>query len=239
MGSSLRGDMKQHSTILNGCQPPIVLDMTEDRTPFPQGFFARDDESEDTAFYADPRMVVHIDEAAIAACRELYTELLPPSGRVLDLMSSWRSHLPEDYPGTVVGLGLNADEMAENPQLSEFVVHDLNAEPTLPFADSSFDAVVCSVSVQYMTRPLDTFREVQRTLNAGAPFVITFSNRCFPTKAIAAWRSLGDEDHKRLVSLYFVRSGGWTEISAQTRLSGVPGISDPLYAVWAFRDQAG
>lgn len=201
---------------------------------FPQGFFAREDESSDAEFYSVARKVVHIDEGAMAACRELYAELLPEAGEVLDLMSSWRSHLPgADAGRKVTGLGMNADEMADNPQLDEFVVHDLNAEARLPFDDSRFDGAVCSVSVQYMTQPIEGFREVNRVLKHDAPFVITFSNRCFPTKAVAAWRSVGDEDHKRLVRLYFARSGGWVDVQAETRLAGVPGLRDPLYAVWA------
>jgi SAM-dependent methyltransferase len=201
---------------------------------FPQGFFQREDEASDSDFYSVPRKVVHIDEGAMAACRDLYAELLPAAGEILDLMSSWRSHLPDTGGDRrVVGLGMNAEEMADNPQLAEFVVHDLNAQVRLPFDDSRFDGAVCSVSIQYMTRPLETLREVQRVLAAGAPFVVTFSNRCFPTKAIAAWRSVGDEDHKRLVQLYFARSGGWDDIKAETRLGGMPGVRDPLYAVWA------
>lgn len=203
---------------------------------FPAGFFEREDDSNDERFYSEARKVVHIDEGAIAASRELYGELVPESGVVLDLMSSWRSHLREvSDERRVVGLGMNAEEMAENPQLSEFVIHDLNAEERLPFGDAAFDGAICSVSVQYMTRPIETFVEVRRVLKADAPFVLTFSNRCFATKAIAAWRSLNDEEHKRLVAVYFTRSEGWDGLTAETRLQGVVGLSDPLYAVWAFK----
>jgi SAM-dependent methyltransferase len=203
---------------------------------FPAGFFEREDQANDAQFYSTPRKVVHIDEGAIEACRDLYAELLPQGGEILDLMSSWRSHLPEaGKRRRVIGLGMNAEEMADNHQLDEFVVHDLNAESRLPFTDSRFSGVVCSVSIQYMTQPIETFREVNRVLREGGPFVVTFSNRCFPTKAIAAWRSLSDDDHKRLVQLYFARSGGWDGIRAEARLQGAPGIRDPLYAVWARR----
>jgi SAM-dependent methyltransferase len=194
--------------------------------------FGRIDESPDPEFYVAPRRVTHIDEGAIAAVTALYEELLPPTGPVLDLMSSWRSHLPAGRAGPVVGLGLNAEEMADNPQLDDVVVHDVNADPALPFDDGAFAAVVCCVSVQYLVRPLDTFAEVARVLQPGGPFVVTFSNRCFPTKAVAAWRAGDDEDHLLLVDAYFraVPAFG-PPVSRSHR----PGWGDPLYVVWARR----
>ena len=199
----------------------------------PPELFRRQDESPDSLFYAEPRLVVHIDDTAIAAATALYGELLPAGGEILDLMSSWRSHLPGNVPyRRVVGLGMNAEEMADNPILDEYVVHDLNAEPRLPFDDASFDGAVCTVSVQYMTRPLETFAEVNRILRSGAPFILTFSNRCFPTKAIAAWLATSDSQHASIVATYFHESGGWGEVYAQDRSGG---HGDPLYAVWAWK----
>src|SRR5438477_4026317 len=104
--------------------------------------FARMDPTDDATFYAFARKVVHIDDGAIDALRRRYAELLPAGGRILDLMSSWRSHLPDSTKGPVIGLGMNAEEMADNPQLAEVVVHDLNRDPRLPFPDAHFDAVV-------------------------------------------------------------------------------------------------
>jgi len=195
--------------------------------------FRRVDESPDPEFYAVPRLVTHIDAGAIAVVTALYEELLPTSGPVLDLMSSWRSHLPEGRSGRVVGLGLNAEEMADNPQLDEVVVHDLNANPRLPFEDRTFAAVVCCVSVQYLVRPIDTFAEVARVLAPGGPVVVTFSNRCFPTKAVAAWRVGDDEDHLVLVDAYLRAASG---LGPPTARSHRPGRGDPLYAVWALRE---
>ena len=147
-----------------------------DAPHLPAELFRREDESPDPLFYLEPRFTVHIDDAAIAAVAAVYRELLPEGGEILDLMSSWRSHLPEDRAyARVVGLGLNAQEMADNPQLDEYVTHDLNADTRLPFADASFDGAVCTVSVQYMTRPVATFREVNRVLRPGAPFILTYS----------------------------------------------------------------
>jgi SAM-dependent methyltransferase len=198
--------------------------------------FRRVDESHDELFYVEPRFVVHIDDNAIAAATRLYRELLPEHGKVLDLMSSWRSHLPKDVSySEVVGLGLNADEMADNPQLSSYVVWNLSTDPSLPFEDERFDAAVCTVSVQYLTKPIEVFRDVARVLKPGAPFVLTFSNRCFPTKAVWIWQAGDDESHIRLVQAYFHQSGAFGESIARVRTTGRRPGSDPVYAVWAFR----
>jgi SAM-dependent methyltransferase len=196
----------------------------------PPAAYARDDESRDEQFYRVPRKVVHIDDGAIAALGALYAELLP-AGRLLDLMSSWRSHLPEAFRRVeVVGLGMNADEMADNPQLSRFVVHDVNADPRLPFGDGTFDGAMCAVSIQYVLHPVRLFRDVRRVLRPGAPFVVSFSNRCFPTKAVAVWLEGTDAQHLALVRAYFETAGGWCDVTGEDRS---PADGDPLYAVWA------
>jgi SAM-dependent methyltransferase len=192
--------------------------------------FSRDDESPDDRFYSFPRKVVHIDDGAIAALGRLYAEVLPARGRLLDLMSSWRSHLPASITGEVVGLGMNAEEMADNPRLVGYVVHDLNRDPRLPFADGEFDGAMCAVSIQYVVHPVRVFREVHRVLRPDAPFVIAFSNRCFPTKAIAAWLETSDEQHMALVRAYFESAGGWTDARVEDRSPGED--ENPLYAVW-------
>jgi SAM-dependent methyltransferase len=176
--------------------------------PFPSEYFQRYDESDDSLFYTLPRKVVHIDDTAIHAVKILFKELLPPGGVYLDLMSSWRSHLPDDLkPKRVVGLGMNQAEMSDNPQLNQHVVHNLNVDPILPFEDEVFDAAFCTVSVQYLTHPIEVFAEVNRVLKSGAPFVVTFSNRCFPNKAIALWMATTDKQHLALVTQYFEESG--------------------------------
>ena len=198
--------------------------------------FRRFDEADDSEFYSFPRRVVHIDDGAIDALTRLYAALLPAGGRVLDLMSSWRSHLPAGFGGTVIGLGLNAVEMAENPQLAAAVVHDLNREPRLPFGDATFDAVVCAVSVQYLTKPLEVFRDVCRVLRPGAPFVVSFSNRCFPDKAVALWRLTDDQEHAEAVAAYFSGSAeGGRVWAAMESFEHTPRQGDPLYAIWARR----
>ncbi|MEK7214921.1 MAG: methyltransferase domain-containing protein, partial [Chloroflexota bacterium] len=188
--------------------------MTSPFNPLKPEHFQRLDESDDGEFYDVPRRVVHIDNAAIAAAARLYGELLPRNGRLLDLMSSWRSHLPDGFEAAeIIGLGMSAGEMADNPQLTSHVIADLNREPLLPFPDCHFDGALCTVSVQYLTRPLEVFREVRRVLQPGAPFVLTFSNRCFPTKAVAIWRAGGDQEHLRLLALYFGLGGGWRDFN--------------------------
>ncbi len=196
---------------------------------FPDGFFTRLDEDDDGRFYVQPRLVQHIDSGAIAAVRDLYDEL-GLYGEVLDLCSSWVSHLAKT-PQRLVALGMNADELDRNPQAQERVVHDLNREPILPFPDACFDGAMCTVSVDYLVRPFEVFDEVSRVLRPGAPFVCTFSHRCFPTKAIRGWLATDDELHTRLVAEYFRRSDGWDEPRIDLR----PTPGDPLYAVWAHR----
>jgi SAM-dependent methyltransferase len=201
---------------------------------FPEGFFARADESPDPLFYGPTRLVQHLDDAAIAAVGDLYQELAL-TGDVLDLCSSWVSHFHE-APQRLTALGMNQTELERNPQVSERVVHDLNTDPTLPFADTSFDAATCCVSVDYLTRPIEVFAEVARVLRPGGQFVCTFSNRCFPTKAIRGWLMTDDEGHVAIVEEYFRRSGGWNEPVAQRR-TPAGHLGDPLYAVWARRSE--
>ena len=214
-----------------GPSPPYGSTMAD---VFPPGFFDRADPSADTAFYDVPRLVTHIDDGAIAAVAALYTEL-GVDGEVLDLMSSWVSHFPVT-PRRLVGLGLNATELAANPALADRVVHDLNVDPLLPFPDAAFDDATCCVSVDYLTDPVAVFREVARVLRPGGRFVVTFSNRCFPTKAIRGWLSTDDAGHVQIVNAYFALSGGFGEVRGQRR-AGRGG--DPLYAVWAARPDPG
>ena len=200
--------------------------------PLSPELFARLDESPDDLFYASPRFVTHIDDAAIAAVTELYREYFPPGGAILDLMSSWISHLPPEIAyREVVLLGMNREELAANPRATEWVVRDLNQDPRLPFGNVRFDGAAICVSIDYLTRPIEVLRECARVLRPGAPLVITFSNRCFPTKVIAAWRLLDDEGHQELVARFFSEAGTWSDIEILDR-SPESG-TDPLYAVIA------
>jgi SAM-dependent methyltransferase len=199
---------------------------------FPEGFFDRADPAPDTDFYGPPRLVTHIDDGAIAAVGALYAEL-GLTGKVLDLMGSWVSHF-RDAPEDLTVLGMNASELAANPRARTTVVHDLNADPELPFPDDSFDGAVCCVSVDYLTRPIEVFTDVARTLRPGAPFACTFSNRCFPTKAIRGWLATNDDQHCEVVARYFQLAGGFDEPVAERR-TPLAHHGDPLFAVWAKR----
>lgn len=199
---------------------------------FPPEWFARQDESPDPEFFREPRLVVHIDDATVEAARAYFATALPNDGVVLDLMSSWRSHLPRDFQGHVVGLGMNGTELTANPQLHERVVHDLNANPTLPLQDAWFDTAIVTVSIQYMTCPREIFSDVCRVLKPGAQFHVLFSDRMFPTKAVAIWRSLPSvKERGELISTYFTLGGEWEQAEFLDRSPGQG--ADPLYIVRA------
>ncbi len=202
-------------------------------SPFRPDHFRRVDETTDVLFYSVPRLVTHIDDEAIAAATRFYGEMLPEGEPILDLMSSWVSHLPKTKQyGSVTGLGMNAEELAANPRLASFVVQDLNREPRLPFPDRAFGGAVVTVSVQYLTSPVEVFAEVGRVLRPGGPFIVTYSNRCFPTKAVAMWQALNDHEHADLIAMYFQHSGAFG-VPLAYDLSPNPGRTDPLFAVLA------
>ncbi len=191
--------------------------------------FAKQDSGDDLAFYAPPRLVTHIDEAAVAALSAYYRTVLPENAALLDLMSSWVSHLPDDLQtAAIIGHGMNAAELAANPRLTRWFVQNLNAEPALPIDDASCDGAMCCVGVQYLQQPVEVLSEVRRVLRAGAPFVISFSNRCFPTKAVAIWRALDTDGHAALVRLYLERAGFG---GVETAVLADGRRSDPLVAV--------
>lgn len=223
-------------------------------SPFPPDAFRKQDESPDSDFYEVPRLVNHIDDYAIAAVGEAYGRFLPPDGEYLDLMSSWVSHLPPDFPRKrLVGHGMNEVELRNNPALDEYFLQDLNLDPVLPFADASFDGVVICVSVQYLTQPVAVFKEIGRVLKPGCPLIVAFSNRCFPTKAVRIWTALDDDGHARLISAYAAESGMFQsaeafDFSPRRTSYGVPNDerlrdqiasgrlhTDPLYVVVARR----
>ena len=210
---------------------------------FSREAFGRDDESPDSQFYRKPRLVQHIDDTAIEVIRSSYGRFLGDNMNVLDLMSSWQSHLPDNLTfSRLVGLGLNDSELKRNNRLSQHVIQDLNQNPILPFDSDSFDAVVCTVSVEYLTDPLAVFKEVARVLRSDGHFIVTFSNRWFPSKAISIWKDLHEFERMGLVLEYFLRSDGFTNLQTYS-FRGLPRphgdkyfpdliYSDPVYAVW-------
>jgi SAM-dependent methyltransferase len=199
--------------------------------------FARADEESDDRFYTSPRFVNHLDDTAIEGITDIYRKYLRPGMKVLDLMSSWKSHLPEDIKlAEVTGLGLNAAELEKNPQLSRYTVHDLNENSELPYQDESFDAVICTASVEYLIRPFDVFEDIHRVLKPGGAFVVTFSNRWFPPKAIKIWQELHEFERVGLVLEYFLRSGTYREMETYS-MRGVPRpVHDKYYSEQIFSD---
>ena len=213
--------------------------------------FARSDEGDDTLFYRAPRLVHHLDATAIERVRALYGRLLVPGMAVLDLMSSWTSHLPSDIEGLrVTGLGMNREELERNSRLAHRVVHDLNHDPVLPFGNAEFDAALCTVSVEYLTRTSAVFREAARVLKPGAPFLVTFSERWFPPKVVRIWTELHPFERMGLVLDYFRRCEGFTALASESvrglprppddKYARVMPFSDSIYAVWgARREESG
>ena len=206
--------------------------MSAAEPPFSPEFFEREDESNDALFYTEPRLLVHIDDQAIAAVSQLFLDLLSPDSVVLDLMSSWRSHWPQDHPKErMMGLGLNAAEMQANPDLDEFVIHNVNEDPVLPFEDESFDAVVITVSVQYLKRPVETFRQVYRILRQDGLLIVTFSNRMFPTKAVRIWRVSTDKGRMGLVAAYLEEAGEFVDVHGDLANPETSPPGDPIFFV--------
>jgi len=203
----------------------------EEERGLPSGAFTKLDAEDDELFYEPPRLVCHIDDGAISALTGFYRTVLPPDGALLDLMSSWVSHLPPEIGyKEVIGHGMNAAELAANPRLSRWFIQNLNRDTKLPLGDASLDAAMICVSIQYLQQPVAVLREVARLLRPGAPLIISFSNRCFWTKAVAIWRALDDEGHARLVERY-LRHAGFGRIETHRLAEWVEDVSDPMTAV--------
>ncbi len=194
----------------------------------PARFFERPDDSADELFYDEPRFVAHIDQATIDALTDFYREFIPAGSRVLDLMSSWISHLPEETAyAHVCGLGMNATELRANKRLDEFRVQNLNENPRLPFEPASYDRVLITVSIQYLTRPVEVMRSIHDVLADGGAICIAMSHRLFPTKAIAAFQQLPPKERIQLVGYYLDRAG-FREVGFEDRS---PEGADPLWLV--------
>ena len=205
--------------------------------------FEREDSGADSLFYRNPRFTQHLDDTALYMVKNTYDRFLGDGMQVLDLMSSWQSHIPGRHRlKRVVGLGLNQSELERNRQLTESIVQDLNANPRLPYDANVFDAVLCTVSVEYLIDPLTVFDEVARVLKPGGYLVVTFSNRWFPTKAIRLWTELHEFERMGLVLEYFMQTQALEDLHTYS-MRGLPRphddkyfpefvFSDPLYAVW-------
>ena len=199
----------------------------------PSEAFTRIDESDDEIFYSEPRLVKHIDEIACTALTTYLSSIILPDSQVLDLMASCASHLPEeiDYGG-VVGLGMNQTELDNNPQLTSSLVQNLATNTKLPFHDCFFNICLITVSVQYLIHPIAVFNEIARVLIPGSPCIVSFSNRCFPTKAVAIWHQLTNTGHTKLVGQYFEATQKFEPYTVRD-ISPVEGEGDPLFVVCA------
>ena len=213
-----------------------------EKYPFPPDAFRRQDETDDEDFYSMPRLGYHIDEGAVRALTQFYKNNVANGSSILDICSSWVSHYPTDFPKTmsrISGTGMNALELGANKQLSDFTPKNLNVDPKLPYEDESFDVVTCVVSVDYLIHPLDVFREVNRVLKPGGQFILSQSNRCFPSKAIAMWLQQSDLQHCLVIAAYFHYSGGW---AAPARILNAspqgPRTENPLFIVEATKGKS-
>ena len=212
---------------------------------FDEGAFSRLDASDDTAFYARDRFVSHLDSLALSTVEHVIGSLIVEKGpAILDLMAGWDSHIPKTLsPSEVVGLGLNDNELKENRALTDYLLHDLNNDPRLPFPDDRFDAVINTVSVDYMTQPVAVFEEVARVLKPGGLFLVIFSDRMFPQKAVRLWRESSHDERVILVDEFFKQSGGFEKTALfvsrgkprpkEDKYAGSTPLSDPVYAVYA------
>ena len=194
----------------------------------PEGF-ERIDQAPDKQFYQIDRLIGHIDREASAQLANYYSERLEPGMKVLDFMASWQSHLPEIEGLEVAGLGMNANEMQDNPALSNHVVQDVNENPKLPFADNEFDAVICNLSIEYLTDPLVIFRELVRVTRTGGQIHVAVSDRWFPPKAIVLWSELHPFERLGLMLDYFMRTDGLAGIHTHT-IRGLLRPEDDKYA---------
>jgi hypothetical protein len=204
--------------------------------PFRPEDFSRADESSDSNFYSTDRFVHHIDEGSRAALTRYYSENIKPFSDVLDICSSWVSHYPSNIKlGRVAGLGMVPGELKQNSQLTEWTAKDLNLDPKLPYNDNSFDYVTCVVSTDYLTKPLDVFREIQRVLKPGGTAIMSQSNRCFPTKAINIWLNTNDVEHVFIIGCYFHYAGGFAPPSSHDISPNTLGIptGDPMFIIEA------
>lgn len=222
-------------------KPVSLLKIWPESPPFSPEDFLRADQQDDGSFYAIPRFVYHIDEAAVSSLTQYYRKSIPPNSSILDICSSWVSHYPLEFPKImkrISGTGMNALELKANDQLSDFAPKNLNIDYTLPYPDSTFDVVTCVVSIDYLIHPIEVLKEVHRVLKPGGKVIISQSNRCFPSKAIAMWLKMNDRQHLELINGYFQYAGGFGPREAYdiTAEGGPPDYKDPTFVITAKKE---
>jgi SAM-dependent methyltransferase len=222
-------------------KPVTFVKKWPEEAPFiPEDFF-RTDNNDDGWFYTVPKLVYHIDEPAVAALTQYYRNNIKPGSKILDICSSWVSHYPLEFPETmkeICATGMSPLELQFNDQLTGgYAATDLNVETKLPYPDSSFDVVTCVVSIDYLVHPIEILKEVHRVLRPGGKMIISQSNRCFPTKAIAMWLNMNDRQHLELINGYFQYAGGFNPRNAFDITATLPdsGYRDPMFIVEAVK----
>ncbi|KAH6665732.1 hypothetical protein B0J14DRAFT_605741 [Halenospora varia] len=235
--------LSNHSTMTSPPPPTITMKPNPlPRTLYPINItynpsdFKRIDENSDAQWYSQPRFVQHIDDGAISALKSYYGSIIKPHHGVLNLYSSWVSHLPSSFkPRMMVGIGMNALEFRRNEHLTSHFVKDLNVSPKLEEVElESMDVVICNVSVDYLVKPIRVFDEMRRVLKPGGTTHMVFSNRCFPTKVIGPWMGMSDVERRRWIGGYFWASGRWEEVVEVVIMEGKNGWfggEDPLFVV--------
>ena len=209
--------------------PLVKYSPRHTKWPYKPSDFARQDSSSDLSFYNSPRFVTHIDDAAISALRAYYSSVLPRRGKILDLCSSWISHYPPEIEEAtekqeleIVGVGMNVAELKENRVLQRpgsVAIVDLNEQPKLgPQAvgeGETLDATTCVVSIDYLTEPVAVLSSIREHTKCGGSVHLVISNRCFPTKAVARWLRVDEDERLRMVGDYLWFSG-WRDIEILT-----------------------
>lgn len=217
-------------------RPVRLVKEWPDTPPFRKEDFSRADETEDSSFYAVPRLVYHIDEPAVASLTQYYRKTIPAGSSILDICSSWVSHYPMEFPSImkrISATGMNPLELKFNDQLNDFQARDLNVETKLPYEDNSFDFVTCVVSIDYLVNPIEVLKEVNRVLKPGGKVILSQSNRCFPSKAISMWLKMNDRQHLELINGYLKYAGGYKNTEAFDITAETGSISDPMFIVQA------
>jgi ribonuclease HII/SAM-dependent methyltransferase len=205
------------------------------------------DDNDDAIFYQDERFVEHIDDTAVQALRAYLATVVdsPAALSVLDVGASWTSHLEEstivsNQQRKVVGIGLNAKELAANMVLSDRLVQNLNVQTTLPLDSDSFDICLCQLTIDYLTRPISVCKELRRVLKkkkepTAGMIHIVFSNRLFLQKAVDNWTGRDDLDHVETVASYLHYAGFRNiqahDLSIRNKRGSI--VGDPLYVVRA------
>jgi hypothetical protein len=221
----------------------LVKEWPQGEPPFtPENFF-RADSGDDSSFYTVPRLVYHIDEPAVASLTQYYRNTIPKKSDILDICSSWVSHYPLEFPdtmGKISATGMNALELQFNDQLTGgYQQRDLNKDVTLPYNDNSIDVVTCVVSIDYLINPIEVLKEVHRVLRPGGKVILSQSNRCFPSKAIAMWLQMNDRQHLELINGYFQYAGGFEPRKAFDIAATLPDSSyrDPMFIIEATKSK--